>query len=66
MRGQSKNAAQQATVDRLSAKGWREGGMFAKQVPMYFDRPYVGLPKPCIVQIDRNGKIHRRCYCGPP
>ena len=29
MRGQTKNASQQATVNRLLAKGWREGDMFA-------------------------------------
>lgn len=59
MRGQRKNDAQRKTVDALKAKGWREGSMFALQVPMYFDRPYVDLPNPVTVHIDRSGKVHR-------
>lgn len=59
MRGQTKNAAQKATVARLLAKGWREGDMFALQVPMYYDRPFVGLPRPHVVRVDREGEVHK-------
>lgn len=64
MRGQTKNDAQQATVVRLLGRGWREGDMFDRQVPMYRDRPYrfgrwSNAPDPCVVRIDRAGKIHR-------
>jgi ATP-dependent RNA circularization protein (DNA/RNA ligase family) len=59
MRGQTKNAAQETTVARLRAKGWRESDMFAKHVPMYYDRPYTGLPRPHVVSVDRNGHVYR-------
>lgn len=62
MRGQTKNAKQQATVDRLLKKGWRESDMFALAVPMYYDRPFVGLPHPHVIHIRRDG----RCYRGYP
>jgi hypothetical protein len=62
MRGQTKNASQQATVNRLLAKGWREGDMFALAVPMYYDRPFVGLPRPHVIHVRRDG----RCYRGYP
>lgn len=56
MRGQAKNASQQATVNRLLAKGWREVGMFALAVPMYYDRPFVGLPRPHVIHVRRDGQ----------
>lgn len=59
MRGQTKNASQQATVNRLLAKGWREGDMFAKAVPMYYDRPYVGVPSPHAVHVLRTGEVRK-------
>lgn len=62
MRGQAKNASQQATVNRLLAKGWREGSMFALAVPMYYDRPFVGLPRPHVIHVRRDGQ----CYRGYP
>jgi hypothetical protein len=62
MRGQKKNPAQAETVARLVAKGWRESDMFDLQVPMYFDRPYVGLPRPHVIHVDRKGRVHRG-YC---
>lgn len=59
MRGQTKNEAQQLAVARLVAKGWREETMFALHVPMYYDRPYVGLPCPHVVWVDREGRVCR-------
>lgn len=61
MRGQKMNESQSATVARLRAKGWRgdEGGMFALAVPMYYDRPYVGLPRPHVIHVRRDGKCHK-------
>lgn len=53
MRGQTPSDAQRRTVERLRSKGWRGnyGDMFALAVPMYFDRPYVGLPRERIPKI---------------
>lgn len=64
MRGQAMNDAQRETVARLLAKGWRgsERDMFALAVPMYFDRPCTGLPRPCVIHVRRDGK----CYRGYP
>ena len=61
MRGQTMNDAQRKTVTRLLAKGWRgeERSMFARHVPMYLDRAYVGLPRPCVVSVDRQGNVYR-------
>jgi hypothetical protein len=59
MRGQTMNAAQQATVARLRAKGWRGGDVFALAVPMYYDRPFVGVPRPHVVHVRRDGSIHQ-------
>jgi hypothetical protein len=51
---------QQQTVARLRCKGWRgeERDMFALAVPMYFDRPFAGLPRPHVVHIRRDGSVH--------
>ncbi len=57
-RGQTMNEAQRLTVVRLLAKGWRAESMFRKNVPMYFDRPSVGLPKPHVIHIRRDGSVH--------
>lgn len=62
MRGQAMNDAQRVTVARLRVKGWRAGDMFALAVPMYFDRPFVGLPRPHVIHVRRDG----RCYRGYP
>ncbi len=64
MRGQTMNDAQRVTVARLLAKGWRgtERDMFALAVPMYYDRPFVGLPRPHVIHVRRDGK----CYPGYP
>lgn len=61
MRNQKMNAAQAQTVARLRRKGWRgtEGGMFGFAVPMYYDRPFVGLPRPHVVHVRRDGSVHR-------
>lgn len=60
MRGQTKNPTQQTVVAKLKAKGWREGSMFAKAVPMYFDRPADGvLPRPAVVHVQRTGKVEK-------
>lgn len=61
MRGQKMNDAQKQTVNRLLAKGWRgeESDMFALAVPMYYDRPYVGLPRPHVIHVRRDGSVHR-------
>ncbi len=61
MRGQRMNCAQRRTVERLRRKGWRgdDGDMFALAVPMYYDRHFVGLPKPHVIHVRRDGSIHR-------
>ncbi len=64
MRGQMMNEAQQQTIARLHAKGWRggENDMFALAVPMYYDRPFIGLPHPHVIHVRRDG----RCCRGYP
>ncbi len=61
MRGQTPNDTQRRIVERLRRKGWRGdyGDMFALAVPMYFDRPYTGLPLPHVVHVRRDGSVHR-------
>ncbi len=66
MRGQTMNDAQRQTVARLLAKGWRgdEDEMWAKAVPMWRDRPYrfgrwPNSPDPCIVHVDRQGRVRK-------
>ena len=61
MRGQRMNDIQRETVARLRAKGWRgdEDDMWALAVPMYFDRPFIGLPRPHVIHVRRDGSIHR-------
>lgn len=68
MRGQTKNAAQIATIARLTVKGWREGDMMGKQVPMFYDRPFPedGIPCPHMIHVDRRGQVHRGQFRGGP